>query len=312
MTLQEIVSILLFLIIVGLVYIKEAHLFYRFIHDKLAKKQDTSYFFTKAAIVLHFLALAGIVCFAYGYFVEPYWIEVKTISLFTDKLKDTRIKLVQISDLHCDIKVRNEYKVVKIVNALKPDIVVFTGDTINTPAALPVFKDAMEKIEAKIAKLAVKGNFDVWHWNDLDLFSGTAFKVLEEKSLRFTKEGENFFVSGLSRDRYGRARKLLRNVPAGYYSIFLYHSPGLALDLGGLNVDLYLCGHTHGGQVALPFYGALITLSRYGKKYEAGKYIIGNTILYINRGIGMEGGLVPRVRFFARPEITVFNIEPKK
>ncbi|UCD15100.1 MAG: metallophosphoesterase, partial [Candidatus Omnitrophota bacterium] len=88
------------------------------------------------------------------------------------------------------------------------------------------------------------------------------------------------------------------------------HSPDLAQDLEGLNIDLYLAGHTHGGQVNVPFYGALITCSRYGKKYESGKYRVNNMVLYVNRGIGMEGGDAPRVRFLCRPQITIFDIGP--
>jgi uncharacterized protein len=60
----------------------------------------------------------------------------------------------------------------------------------------------------------------------------------------------------------------------------------------------------------LPFYGALITYAKYGKRFESGLYRAGKTTLYINRGIGMEGGSTPRVRFFARPEITVFHVRP--
>ena len=104
----------------------------------------------------------------------------------------------------------------------------------------------------------------------------------------------------------------MENVPGDAFSVFLYHFPGLIEDVGDLNIDLYLAGHTHGGQIRLPFYGALVTLSRYGKKYEAGEYAVGDTILYVNRGIGMEGGLAPRVRFLCRPEITVFDIVPAK
>ncbi|MHC4240332.1 MAG: hypothetical protein ACYSUC_11380 [Planctomycetota bacterium] len=74
-----------------------------------------------------------------------------------------------------------------------------------------------------------------------------------------------------------------------------------------LNVDLYLAGHTHGGQIALPFYGALITLSKFGKKYESGMHKVDDTVLYVNRGIG---GHAWSMRFFARPEITVFDIGP--
>jgi predicted MPP superfamily phosphohydrolase len=57
--------------------------------------------------------------------------------------------------------------------------------------------------------------------------------------------------------------------------------------------NLYLAGHTHGGQVALPFYVALVTLSRFDKKYESGLQRVGNTYLYVSRGIGMEGGPAP-------------------
>ena len=63
--------------------------------------------------------------------------------------------------------------------------------------------------------------------------------------------------------------------------------------------------------MALPIYGALVTFSKYGKKYESGLYELNNTILYVNRGIGMKGSTARRVRFLARPEITVFDIKPK-
>ena len=82
--------------------------------------------------------------------------------------------------------------------------------------------------------------------------------------------------------------------------------------LEGLNVDLYLSGHTHGGQIALPLYGAIITLAKFGKKYEAGLYEVGDTILYVNRGMGLEPRPAPQIRFCAQPEITVFDIGPRK
>jgi predicted MPP superfamily phosphohydrolase len=94
--------------------------------------------------------------------------------------------------------------------------------------------------------------------------------------------------------------------------VFLYHFSDLVESLKRVNVDLYLSGHTHGGQVALPFYGAIITLSKFGKKYESGMYRVGETILYVNRGIGLEPRPAPQIRFLARPEITVFDIGPAK
>ena len=76
------------------------------------------------------------------------------------------------------------------------------------------------------------------------------------------------------------------------------------------HVDLFLAGHTHGGQVALPFYGAIVTFSRFGKRFEAGLHRVANTWLYVNRGLGMEGGPAPRVRFCARPEVSVLEVWP--
>ena len=75
-------------------------------------------------------------------------------------------------------------------------------------------------------------------------------------------------------------------------------------------VDLYLAGHTHGGQLRLPLFGALVTSSDFWKRYEAGRYREGQTTLYVSRGLGMEGLGAPRARFLAPPEIVVWDLHP--
>ena len=102
----------------------------------------------------------------------------------------------------------------------------------------------------------------------------------------------------------------IARVPADRFRLFLYHYPPRVLDVAG-KVDLMLSGHTHGGQVALPFYGALTTLSATGKQFEKGFYEVGGTRLYVNRGIGMEGKPVPPIRFLARPEVTLVELAPQ-
>jgi hypothetical protein len=146
----------------------------------------------------------------------------------------------------------------------------------------------------------------------LDLYGGTGFEPLDRNTLTLQKDGEEFCVSGVRLSKMTGYQTLLNKVPPNKFSIFLCHYSDLIEDLGDFNVDLYLAGHTHGGQVRLPFYGAVITLAKFGKKYEAGMYKVDNTILYVNRGIGMEPPPGPKVRFLARPEITVFDIVPKK
>jgi predicted MPP superfamily phosphohydrolase len=92
-------------------------------------------------------------------------------------------------------------------------------------------------------------------------------------------------------------------------NILLYHAPDLMLEASQLEVDLYLCGHTHGGQVRLPGYGAILTSSQLGKRYEMGLYRSGRTHMYVSRGVGLEGLSAPRIRFLAPPEITLVTIQ---
>jgi predicted MPP superfamily phosphohydrolase len=88
----------------------------------------------------------------------------------------------------------------------------------------------------------------------------------------------------------------------------LYHTPDLAPEAAEAGIDLQLSGHTHGGQVRLPFFGALFAGSLYGKRYEVGRLSEGALTLYVTRGIGMEGKGAPRVRFLSPPEITLWEL----
>ncbi|MCA1553353.1 MAG: metallophosphoesterase, partial [Chloroflexi bacterium] len=93
------------------------------------------------------------------------------------------------------------------------------------------------------------------------------------------------------------------------FTILLYHSPDLAPQAAALGtIDLQLAGHTHGGQVRLPFYGALLTSSLYGKQLEMGLYQLRDMLLYVSRGVGLEGMGAPRARFRCRPEVTLITL----
>jgi predicted MPP superfamily phosphohydrolase len=258
------------------------------------------------------LAGIGIVCFAYGYLVEPYWLSVTHIKIGNVKLKKGTqpVRLVHFSDLHCDPKPRLEAKLVRAIADARPDLIVFTGDCINSVAGLPVFRDCLTRI-AKIAPtFVVKGNWDTRSWVGIDLFQGTGATELDGFAVMLEVRGFPIWVSGVAVDNEEALKQALGSIPPEAFKLFLYHYPDLIQEVAALNVDLYCAGHTHGGQIALPFYGALMTLSKYGKKYEGGLYREKNTWLYVNRGIGMEGGRAPRVRFCARPELTVIEISP--
>jgi len=307
MRISELAAILLILAVIVTIYGAELV----FLASRIYSRKRLPVFYSRPFLVIHVLAVAGILCFIEGFFIEPRWIEVTRIGLETDKLKNTSIRIVQFSDTHCETKVRNEQKLVEIVNSLKPDVIVFTGDSLNTPKALPLLKETLSRMNAPLGKFAVRGNFDTHYWRNLDLFSQTGFKELNAESAEITKDGETFCMTGFNVGAAGDFEKTLKRIPVEKYSILLYHYSDLAESLQGLSVDLYLSGHTHGGQVRLPFYGAPVTLSHFGKKYEMGLYTIDQTKLYVNRGIGLENSPAPKVRFLCRPEITVFDIHPK-
>jgi len=308
--LKEIVSAGVFLGVIIAIYAGEACLIFNAVKSRRRGQGIPKRFWSARAIVIHLLALLGVVCFLYGCFIEPYWIEVKTVEIPSAKLHQTAIRLVQISDTHCAIRPLNEKKMVEIINGLNPDIIVFTGDLANNLRGLKRFEETMAKLEARLGKIAVRGNIDN-RWPGKDIFNGTGFQELYGNSIEIDKGGEKIWITGVAFGNENKTGDLLKKVQADCFSVFLYHFPDLVEDLNGLNVDLYLAGHTHGGQIALPFYGAIITLTKFGKKYESGEYKVDDTILYVNRGIGLAAGVNPKMRFFARPEITVFNLKPK-
>ncbi|MBE0695350.1 MAG: hypothetical protein IH586_00335, partial [Anaerolineaceae bacterium] len=107
-------------------------------------------------------------------------------------------------------------------------------------------------------------------------------------------------------------RRLAADIQPDAFTLLLYHPPDLIYEASLVGIDLYLCGHTHGGQIRMPLYGAIVTASAFGKQFEAGKYQLGPTVLYVSRGLGMEGGFAPRARFLAPPEIVVVDLIPAR
>jgi predicted MPP superfamily phosphohydrolase len=258
------------------------------------------------------LGALGVVCVVYGATVEPYWPEVTRIRLTSAKLPagHAPVRIVQISDLHSDPKARLEDVVPTLVAAEHPDAIVFTGDAINSPGGLENFRRCMRGLAAIAPTYAVRGNWDVWFWKQVDLYAGTGVRELSSDGAEIVAGAARVWLCGVPVGNELDEPRVVGAAPAGDYVVFLYHYPDEIYAVAReARVDLYCAGHTHGGQIALPFYGAILTLSKFGKRFEAGLYRVDSTWLYVNRGIGMEGGNVPRVRFCARPEITVFEIE---
>ncbi|MGH9469161.1 MAG: metallophosphoesterase [Terriglobia bacterium] len=301
---HDVVRVLIFLGIIGLTYCAAAVMVIR---QWMGRSRAGERWLRR---VIYGAALAGVACMAYGYFVEPYWPQVTHVTIDASRLDGPRpVRIVQISDLHCNAKPRLEGELPRIIAAQKPDLIVFTGDAINSLAGLPVFKRCMTALAREAPTYAVRGNWDVDYWSRVDLFGGTGVRELNGNAVKVSVAGASFWIAGAACEDEAAIHRALAAIPSGAFSVFLYHSPSGALEIARGGAKVCLVGDTHGGQVALPFYGALTTGERFGKRFEAGLYRVGPMWLYVNRGIGMTGGLPP-VRFCARPEVTVLTLRP--
>lgn len=262
----------------------------------------------RVSLAFFSIATVGLACVLYGWQIEPYWLDVTRIRVASSKLAPSArpLRIAHLSDLHSDPKPRLEEGLPAAIEALAPDLIVFTGDAVNSEEGLPVFKRLMSRLAVIARVYAVRGDWDSWMWPHLDLYGGTGVRELKTEAVRLEVGGTPVWLAGLPADQGHRLRTLLAEDRAGGLGILLHHFPDEIYAAAASGVDLYLAGHTHGGQVALPFYGALVTLSRWGKRFEAGLYEVDRTWLYVNRGIGMDP--TSPVRFWARPELTLIEV----
>jgi predicted MPP superfamily phosphohydrolase len=166
-------------------------------------------------------------------------------------------------------------------------------------------------MRARYGKYAVRGNWEAWYWKHLPVLKGTGFTWLHGRRVTRTIRGTTVHLTGLDyadrldRGKLARAVRLLEQARPPGWRLFLYHTPDLVEQVP--SAQLYLAGHTHGGQISVPLFGALVTLSRYGKRYERGLTELGwRRWIYVNPGVGVEP-MVP-LRIGVRPEVTLFEL----
>lgn len=250
-----------------------------------------------------------------AYVVEPLWVETTTLSLAFESLSPDAppVRIAHVTDTHIERSSYREASTVARINALQPDIIVLSGDYLNTsyatdPIAANDFRAFVAQLKAPHGIYAVRGTVERTPEYMSWLVQGSELIWLENQAHTVNVRGQLVTLIGVacSHNRTQdavRLDKAMLDVPEGTLTVLLYHSPDLIHEAAQHHVDLILGGHTHGGQLRLPFYGAIVTSSVYGKRYEAGMARQGDTLMYISRGLGFEGGVMPRARFLCRPEI---------
>jgi hypothetical protein len=259
--------------------------------------------------------------------IERHWTEITyTEAVVPDLPKGFEgARIAQLSDIHLDEFTEPYYlrDVVHTINRLAPDFVFLTGDFISDgPFSLDISLKAATHCAAILSELqcrsiyACLGNHDFLVGPEIvtDALTSARIQVLRNGHLPIERDGSRIWLAGLDDplcaepDPETAIPASIRHIP-GEPVFLLCHGPDYADILlrkaSGKSVSLMFSGHTHGGQVRLPFLGP-IHLPRMGTKYVEGWFHLGSLSLYVNRGIGTVE--LP-FRFNCPPEITLFTLK---
>ncbi|MBI3740458.1 MAG: hypothetical protein HY257_01715 [Chloroflexi bacterium] len=267
-----------------------------------------------------FAQTLGTALMIYAFWIEPHKISVTRATLRTTKL-DARappLRVLHLGDLHVERITARERELIRRAHDLAPDLILFSGDflnlsNLNDPAAWEDTRAIFRALSAPLGIYAVTGSPPVDQPEIVArLLNGLDVRWLRDKRVTVQHYGCAIDVIGITcTHRPQIDRETLRGILRGAaknFSMLVYHSPDLAPEAAAQGIDLQLSGHTHGGQIRLPIFGALYTSSLYGKQFEMGQYQIDELTLYVTRGIGLEGAGAPRARFLCPPEIILWEI----
>jgi predicted MPP superfamily phosphohydrolase len=262
------------------------------------------------AITMILVCVAVVAVGVDAFLLEPYDLQIRHEVVVSPKVQQA-IKVAIVTDIQTDNVGTYEEKAFQKVMAEKPDLILFPGDYIHEADSLRrsqqyrLLKNALIKagVSARLGMFAVPGNVDASDWPKI--FDGLSVNCFTHPD---TVDAGEVVVTGLPLDESFSGRY----VPAetDKLHIIFGHAPDFAL--AKPKADLLIAGHTHGGQVQLPFFGPLITFSAVPRQWAAGCCVPlkGSGTLIISRGLGMERRYAPRLRFLCRPEVVFVTIEP--
>jgi uncharacterized protein len=260
--------------------------------------------------------------------IEPSWLDITHISLRLSRLTQAfyGYRLVHISDLHTDdtwMTADRLRTVVQTINNLHPDLLVITGDYVTD------YLHSSKRTLAELRNLRAKdgifgtlGNHDHWAGAEIitEIIYANHIQVLNNAIHTIRRNEQMLHIVGMG-DLLVQSKSvvtaawsclpvlngLTASLPEEGAAVLLVHEPDFADVTASVGrYDLQLSGHSHGGQVRVPFYGPL-ELPPLAQKYPGGLYRVGDLVHYTSRGLGM---VKPQVRFNCRPEITVFELYP--
>ncbi|MBN2022386.1 MAG: metallophosphoesterase [Pirellulales bacterium] len=248
-----------------------------------------------------------------AFLIEPRWLEVSRVTIASPKVA-RKVRLVVLADFQTDKIGAYERRVLEACLREKPDVILLAGDYLACDSrqwdrlrreANALFKEV--DFRAPEGVFAIEGNVDLFYpW--VLMFEGLPV-VLAPRTESFDVAGIR--LTCLSVRDSGKCNYSLANDSPEKFHVVLGHIPNFAM--GHVEADLLLAGHTHGGQVRLPWIGSLTNGCSVPLAWTSGvTELPSGAKLIVSRGTGMERGRAPRLRFCCRPEVVVIDLEPQR
>ena len=253
---------------------------------------------------------------AWSFFIEKEIIKIEKISLEIKNLPPSfkGLKIIQLSDFHSKNFGKMEARILASLKTLNPDFIFITGDIVDwTTKDLDSCKAFWQKLsESYPGKIfGVLGNHE--HRNlkfktIKSLLDESGIKILINESVELERGGQFIYLVGVDDPhlKHDDVEKAMQGVKIGMSKIMIAHSPEILRNIKDKNIDLVLTGHTHGGQINIPFITDFFLPLKYDKKYKKGLFEEDSTLMYVNRGIGTT--TFP-FRLNSTPEITLITLK---
>jgi hypothetical protein len=255
--------------------------------------------------------LSGLVVAAYGILVRRRWFRVVECEVRIPGLdaKLDGLRVAQLSDLHVGTLTPKSWAMawVRAANRREPDLTVVTGDMVTS--GTDYHEDIAEALGALRAKLGVfvsMGNHDYFGEGEplVSLLKGRGVHVLRNEGQVIERGGARLWLAAID-DTWTRRDDLelaMRGRPEGATTVLLAHDPERFDKAADAGADLVLSGHTHGGQIAVPFLPRRLSFANLAHRYVVGFYRRGRSTLFVHPGLGTTG---PPIRIGAAPEVTI-------
>lgn len=271
------------------------------------------------------LVLAGVFGVAmYSTWIEPFLLGVTRQTLVSPRYDPAArpLRLLHLADLHMEYPTAREARLQALIDELAPDVIVFSGDFVNIsctddPRTFDAIRETIRQWRAPLGVYCVPGTYTVEPVERVQQFVAGLdhLTLLLDEWVTLDAPGGAVHLLGMvtthrtDADNRTLERLLDAAPPGDGVKILLTHAPDVAYTADAGRIDLYLCGHTHGGQIRFPLIGAVFSGSALGMRFVMGRRDLSHTTVYTSRGIGLEGLGAPRARFLCPPEVILWQIQ---